>query len=240
MLTMSSRFHPLRRITNRLNVTLQIRLNPMLVPRNQQKSVTEVRILEASVQLFSRQGFSGTGTREIAQLADVNETTLFRYYGTKKELFWAALEGRLSRIRLGRELQNALSGDDDPAVVLPMVFEFVVGIICGQPELMRLLYVSALELPGADEVYRNHLGAIFDSITAYLKRSAARGAICGIDPHIATLAFVGTVISHTGLYQLFVGRELPFADTTEATSAYSGFWLNMLRSTFVQPAAVAD
>jgi AcrR family transcriptional regulator len=212
----------------------------MLVPRNQQKSVTEVRILEAAVQLFSRQGFGGTGTREIAQLADVNETTLFRYYGTKKDLFWAALEGRLSRIKLGRELQNGLSGNDDPAVVLPMLFEFVVGIICGQPELMRLLYVSALELPGADEVYRNHLGAIFDSISAYLTRSAASGAICGIDPHIATLAFVGTVISHSGLYQLFVGRELPFADTREASSAYSSFWLNILRSTFAQPAVVAD
>lgn len=212
----------------------------MLAPKNQQKSVTEVRILEAAVQLFSRQGFSGTGTREIAQLADVNETTLFRYYRTKKDLFWAALEGRLSRIKVGRELQSALSGDEDPAVVLPMVFEFVVGVICGQPELMRLLYVSALELPGADEVYRNHLGAIFDSINTYLTRSAARGAIRGIDPHIATLAFVGTVISHTGLYQLFVGHELPFADTREASSAYSGFWLNMLRSTLAEPTVVGD
>jgi hypothetical protein len=43
----------------------------MLVPRSQQKSVTEVRLLEAAVQLFARHGFSGTSTREIAQLADV-------------------------------------------------------------------------------------------------------------------------------------------------------------------------
>ena len=42
----------------------------MLVPRSQQKSVTEVRILEAAVQLFARHGFSGTSTREIAQLGE--------------------------------------------------------------------------------------------------------------------------------------------------------------------------
>src|SRR6185437_4293592 len=113
----------------------------MLVPRNQQKSVIEVRILEAAVQLFARQGFSGTSTREIAQLADVNETTLFRYYGTKKELFWASLEARLSRIKLSRELQSSLAGDGHPAEVLPRLFEFVVDLICGQPELVRLLYV---------------------------------------------------------------------------------------------------
>ena len=212
----------------------------MLVQKNQQKSVTEVRILEAAVQLFSRQGFSGTGTREIAQLADVNETTLFRYYGTKKDLFWASLEGRLARIKLSRDLQSALSGEDDPAVVLPRLFEFVVGLICGQPELMRLLYVSALELPGAVELYRKHLGGIFDSVSAYLTRSAARGAICDVDPHIATLSFVGTVISHSTLYQLFVGRELPFANTNEASSAYSSFWLNILRSTFHEPSMVGD
>jgi len=201
----------------------------MLVPRNQQKSVIDVRILEAAVQLFARSGFSGSSTREIAQLADVNETTLFRYYGTKKELFWAALEARLLRIKLSRELQAGLAGDDDPAEVLPKLFQFVVEVICGQPELMRLLYVSALELPGSDEIYRNHLGGIFDSVSTYLKRAAARGAIAGIDPHIATLALVGTVISHSSLYQLFVGRELPFATTMEASSAYSTFWLNMLR-----------
>jgi AcrR family transcriptional regulator len=202
----------------------------MLVQKNQQKSVTEVRILEAAVQLFSRKGFSGTGTREIAQLADVNETTIFRYYGTKKDLFWAALEGRLNRIKIGRELQGALTGNESPGTVLPKVFEFVVCTISEQPELMRLLYVSALELPGSDEIYRNHLGVIFDSVSSYLTRCAARGAICDVDPHIATLAFAGTVIAHSSLYQLFVGRELPFANTEEASSAYSKFWLSMLGS----------
>lgn len=207
----------------------------MLAQKNQQKSVTEVRILEAAVQLFSRQGFSGTGTREIAQLADVNETTLFRYYGTKKDLFWAALEGRLNRIKLGRELQGALASEEVPGTVLPMVFEFVVRTISEQPELMRLLYVSALELPGADEIYRNHLGGIFDSVSSYLVRCAGRGLICDVDPHIATLGFAGTIIAHSSLYQLFVGRALPFATMDEASSAYSKFWLSILAgATWVQ------
>jgi len=211
----------------------------MFPPRNQQKSVTEVRILEAAVLLFARHGFSGTSTREIAHVADVNETTLFRYYGTKKDLFWAGVEARLSRIKLSRELQAALGSDDEPSEVLPKLFEFVVELICGQPELMRLLYVSALELPGSDDIYRKHLGGIFDSVSTYLRRSADRGAIAGIDPHIATLAFVGTVISHSSLYQLFVGRELPFATTSEASSAYSTFWLNMLRGA-MEPQTVAS
>jgi AcrR family transcriptional regulator len=191
------------------------------------------------VQLFARHGFSGTSTREIAQLADVNETTLFRYYGTKRDLFWAALEARLSRIKLSRELQSSLGGDHEPAEVLPRLFQFVVDLICGQPEIMRLLYVSALELPGSEEIYRKHLGGIFDSISTYLTRATVRGAITGVDPHMATLAFFGTVISHSSLYQLFVGRELPFASPSEAGSAYSSFWLQMLRGA-MEPQSVAS
>jgi AcrR family transcriptional regulator len=202
----------------------------MLDAKQQQKSVTEVRILEAAVQLFARQGFNATGTREIAQLAGVNETTLFRYYGTKKDLFWAALEARLSRIRVGRELQNALAEENDPAVVIPMVFAFLVQTISDQPELIRILYVSALELPGADKLYQKHLGAIFDSVQSYLLKAASRGAISKVDPNIATLSFAGTVIAHSSLYQLFVGRQLPFSSTEEACSAYSEFWLTILKA----------
>ncbi|PYY13044.1 MAG: hypothetical protein DMG61_14715 [Acidobacteria bacterium] len=212
----------------------------MIAPKNQQKSVTEVRILEAAVQLFAGHGFSGTSTREIAQLAGVNETTLFRYYGTKKDLFWAALEARLSRIKLSRELQSALSGEDDPAEVLPKLFQFLVDLTWGQPDLMRFLYVSALELPRSDEIYRRHLGAIFDSVSAYLTRCASRGVICGVDPHIATLAFLGSVISHSSLYQLFVGRELPFASASEASSTYSGFWQSLLRGALEPPSLVGN
>lgn len=201
----------------------------MLPQKKQHRNITEVRILEAAVQLFSRQGFSATGTREIAQLAEVHETTLFRYYRTKKELFEAALESRLERIRLNRELQNALSGDDDPAVVLPRIFEFLVGIISGQPELVRLLYVSGLELPGPEPVYRDHLGAIFDAVSAYLTRSARRGTICNIDPQMATLALAGTIIAHWNMYKLFMDRELPYATPQEASAAYSNFWVDILR-----------
>jgi AcrR family transcriptional regulator len=43
-------------------------------------SVTEVRIVEAAAQLFAHNGFKGTTTRDIAQLADLNEATLFRYF----------------------------------------------------------------------------------------------------------------------------------------------------------------
>jgi AcrR family transcriptional regulator len=48
-------------------------------------------LLESAHDLFSRQGYSATSTREIADHAGVSETLMFRYFGSKAGLFREAL-----------------------------------------------------------------------------------------------------------------------------------------------------
>lgn len=48
-------------------------------------------LLESARDLFSRQGYSNTSTREIADHAGVSETLLFRHFGSKAGLFREAL-----------------------------------------------------------------------------------------------------------------------------------------------------
>jgi AcrR family transcriptional regulator len=48
--------------------------------------VTRRRILEAAEKVFSRDGFQGATTREIAREAKVNEVTLFRHFRSRDEL----------------------------------------------------------------------------------------------------------------------------------------------------------
>ena len=48
--------------------------------------LTRQRILEAAEKVFSRDGFQGATTREIAREAHVNEVTLFRHFRTRDEL----------------------------------------------------------------------------------------------------------------------------------------------------------
>ena len=193
-----------------------------------ERSVTEARIVEAAAQLFSRHGYKGTTTRRIAQLAGVNEATVFRCFARKAELFWAAAESRLTRLKLGRELQTGLASDLDPEIVLPMLVEFLMENISEDFELMRLLYVAAFELPGADRMFREHLGPIFDAVSAYFGRCAARGAICALEPTFATLGLAGAVSAHSNLRRLFAGEERA-ANAQTLALAYARFWLNALR-----------
>ena len=199
----------------------------MSVPNKLARNITEVRIVEAAVQLFSRQGFKGTSTRDIADLAQVNEATLFRHFGRKLDLFWAAADSRLERIKMSRELQQGLSSDADPQTVIPMIVAFIMDGVLRQPELMRLLYVAGFELAGAERVLGAHLGPIYDAINGYFRRCALRGIIEDFDPAVATLGLAGAVGAHYTLQGLFT------RDAALKTPEYSRFLLNALQKSVV-------
>ena len=60
----------------------------MPTPRNP----TRQRLIDAALALLSRQGITETTTKHIAELAEVNEVTLFRQFGNKQGLVLAVLE----------------------------------------------------------------------------------------------------------------------------------------------------
>lgn len=55
-------------------------------------SSTRRRLINAALDLFTSQGFNLTTTKQISDLADVNEATLFRNFGGKHDLLLAVIE----------------------------------------------------------------------------------------------------------------------------------------------------
>lgn len=53
---------------------------------------TQLKIIDATMTLIIEKGYSGATTREIAKLAGVNESTIFRRFEGKKEIVIAAME----------------------------------------------------------------------------------------------------------------------------------------------------
>jgi len=206
-------------------------------------SVTEVRIVEAAAQLFAHNGFKATTTKDIAQLADLNEATLFRYFPRKPELFWAAVKSHVARVKLARDTQISLAADDAPAVVVPLLVTFVLDNLNHHPDLRRLLHVAAFEVPESNKMIREHLGPIFDMVCAYFKRCAEKGTMRQVEPSLATLGLMGAVTAHHGLCLLFTGQEPPYPSDEQALSAYVVLWLNGLlpgREALAPPAVGAS
>jgi len=199
----------------------------MPVKKKATRTVTEARILEAAVQLFAQNGFKGASTRDIARLARVNEVTLFRYFPRKNDLFCAAAESRLSRVRMGRELQNKLAKDAALQITVPMLTEFLLENFFYPPDLLRLIFAAGSEVPGADRMVREYLGPFFDAIQGYFERCSAKGLIGQVDPSIATLSLAGVVSAHQNFYRLFTERDLGW-DKERSVPAYSDFLLSAL------------
>ena len=56
---------------------------------------TKQKILETTIETISKKGYAPTTTKEIANRAGVSEATIFKYYGSKKELLRQIVEKTL-------------------------------------------------------------------------------------------------------------------------------------------------
>ncbi|HZR58098.1 MAG TPA: TetR/AcrR family transcriptional regulator [Terriglobales bacterium] len=201
----------------------------MTAPKESTRSSTEARIIEAAVQLFSRQGFTGSSTSEIAKLAGVSEVTVFRHFPRKKELFWAATESRLRRLRISKELKQRLELDENPRTALPGIISLLVETVRHQPETIRLLYISLFQVDqGAERVLRKHLATLFEPVQQYLSRCAAKGLIRDLEPGVAALGLAASVAAHENLKSILSQSETLCTSTDDAIAAYTDFWTKAL------------
>jgi AcrR family transcriptional regulator len=74
-----------------------------------QLTSTRQRLIDAALQLFSTQGITETTTRQIAELAQVNEVTLFRHFGNKQGLLLAAISESAVFKAFGESLREQAS-----------------------------------------------------------------------------------------------------------------------------------
>ena len=50
------------------------------------------KTLSAAIELFSRQGYNGTSTAQIAEKAGISQATIFKYFKTKEQLLSEIIE----------------------------------------------------------------------------------------------------------------------------------------------------
>jgi AcrR family transcriptional regulator len=79
--------------------------------RTRREARTE-EILDAAVQLFAEHGYSNTDTQLLAEKLQVGKGTLYRYFPSKRDLFLAAAD-RVMR-RLKHHIETRIEGIDEP------------------------------------------------------------------------------------------------------------------------------
>ncbi|MEV4572885.1 TetR family transcriptional regulator [Nonomuraea jabiensis] len=84
-------------------------------PKRRDKAATRAKLLDAARLRFARQGYDGTGVREIAADVGVDPALVFRYFGSKERLHEEAV-----RVEIPAGLT------DDPARPLPHITDVLL------------------------------------------------------------------------------------------------------------------
>lgn len=198
------------------------------------------RIIEAAGKLFARQGYHGTTTRQIAQLAGVAENTIFRQFDRKELLFWSTLRHYSSGLKLRRDLEEGLARCDSPQIVLPKIIDLLTDISNYKPDLLQMISVAFLELHWKAEQFGNeYLSPLLSEISRYLDTNIKNGTIHGSEPTILTAALTMTTLIHPEIFKLINGGQAIYRSSQDAAHAYAEFWLNLLSKQPVYPSVVS-
>ncbi len=94
-------------------------------------------ILEAAAKLFAERGYSDANTQDLADLLQVGKGTIYRYFPTKEELFLAAVDRLLRKVK--ETIDRAMEGIDDPFGRMVVGVRTYLRYFAENPEVVELL-----------------------------------------------------------------------------------------------------
>lgn len=182
-----------------------------------------ILILEAALNVFSRNGFSGARTKEIAQEAGISETLVFHHFETKENLYEQALEHLFSHHPVFAELEPAMAAEDDREV-LYVLARHIMEHSRHDERIVRLNLFSGLEGRGMPE----REGTPMRLLEGYLRQRITKGALKQMDPSLAARFYLYAVFLYISDIHLKLTGSLPKVSDQEAARALADVFLEGL------------
>ena len=178
------------------------------------------------MDLFARQGFQGTTTRQIAQKAGVNEAIIFRHFPHKEDLYWAIIDHKCQGEGSRRDPCEQLGGNDNDREVFTALAEDMLRRNSEDTTLTRLLLFSTLEKHRlSHRFFRTYAAGYYERLASHIRRRIREGRFRHTDPLLAARGFVGMVIYHFLVQELFGGKRYGKFDVRRVSRVLTDIWL---------------
>ena len=177
-------------------------MNPTNAASRNASHDRQASLISCAANLFAAKGFKGTTTKEIAKAAGVSEALVFKYFPTKRALYTAILAEKAPLSELLSAVEEfARKRDDHRVFTLIASYRIRPG---ADPTMLRLLLFSALEGHElADMFFGKQHRVFYDYLAGYIQTRIDEGAFHAIDPLLAAHAFIGMVVHHRLLHEIF-------------------------------------
>ncbi len=174
---------------------------------------TEV-ILEQAIRSFAELGFRATDVQVIADRAGVGKGTVYRHFGTKEELFWAAAFEVFQRMRRALvEAEHAAAGAADKLRAACLAY----GRIFDQhPDYLEVFVQDRAEFRGTGpEAYKRDHEELFQHFLNIVERGIAAGELRPVDPRRTMVALSGLLYGAT-VQSCYIGQGMSLQEIIAA------------------------
>ena len=188
------------------------------------------QILDVATGLFARQGFKGTTTKEIAAKAGVTEALIFRHFPSKEDLYWAVIEAKIQDNSPRERMQARLAAQGTDAEILCGLAVDILERRSKDQTLSRLLLYSALENHTlSHRFFRAFVSGYYGVLAEYIERRARDGTFRPVDPVVAARGFLGMIIYHSWVQELFGGKRYEKLSVQQVSRTLVDVWLQGMR-----------
>jgi AcrR family transcriptional regulator len=135
---------------------------------------TRQRMITAALRLFGQVGYTQASTRLIAETAGVNEVTLFRHFGSKKNLLMACTES-FNAGGFAATFEAGLSGDypSDIAYMARLQLQNTAENL----DMLRLMLSDTRNVPELKEAMHRGGSGNIALVAAYFQRQIEAGVV---------------------------------------------------------------
>jgi AcrR family transcriptional regulator len=149
-------------------------------------------ILRAAVEVFAGEGFRGTDVQVIAERAGVGKGTVYRYFGDKQDLFWAAVYWVLDQ--LDRCLTEATAPFDRPTEKLLATCRAYGQFFERHPDYLEIFVSDRAEFRGkAPELHVQRHEKMVEQFAAIFRDGVAFGELRPLDARKVVIALGSTL-----------------------------------------------
>jgi len=190
--------------------TAPLSIRPRMLAKDRRE-----QLLTVAIDVFARQGFAGTKTRDIAAAAGVSEAILFRHFASKEDLYHAILDAKEDRHSAPEfvETLRVFADRRDDAGLFACIASAIVESFREDPAFHRLMLYASLEGHLMAGLFRERFGLpIFDFLRRYVALRQKEGAFRKGDPQIAVLFTTGAIVHYAMFRHVFHCRKPNIAD----------------------------
>lgn len=184
--------------------------NPLVPPSNiQNEALRDKRwrqIVEATVPLFTRQGFHQTTTRQMAKAVGLSIGTLYEYVRTKEDVL--LLTCHYVHADLEGALRDALQAEGTATQRLEHAVRAFIAIVDRLQDYIVFTYSESKSLgPGRIQVLLERETAITGIFADLLREGVARGEFRLEEDEVPLMAHTVTVLGHMWAFRRWALRR---------------------------------